>query len=220
MLSFGSPSVGEQDIPEPQTVIGWAGRGPNLCTKNICEEQCCSCTGPCPEHTRGALASMKAKVITAGNIFRSNQQAVVCPVNTRGMMGALAAEFQTRWPAECQTYVERCTTAKGSFTVGDIHIAPILTQTSSVQGVRGAGPKWVIFFPTMIDPGSNSSTLIVLMGLQNMIPVLKQLGITSIALPALGCGVGGLKFETVLEIVNRVLGPIPDLSVDVYAPLP
>lgn len=161
---------------------------------------------------------MKARVIVGGDIFQSKQKAIVCPVNTRGVMGALAGEFLTRYPQESQTYIDQCKIAK-AFTVGDLHVAPIVTaQQSSVPGVRGVGPKWIVFFPTVVDPGGNSSPMIVLMGLQNMIPLLKQLDITSIALPALGCGVGGLKFDTVLELVDRILGPVPNLQVDIYAP--
>jgi len=162
---------------------------------------------------------MKANVIVGGDIFQSKLQALVCPVNTRGYMGALAGAFQTRFPEESQTYIAKCH-EKQAFTVGDIHISPILNpQPSVVPGLRGVGPKWIIFFPTMVDPNSNSSTFIILMGLQNLIPLLRQLEIKSLALPALGCGVGGLEFKTVLETVDRILGPEPGLVVDLYAPL-
>lgn len=165
---------------------------------------------------------MKAVVKKAGDdLFLSRQSALVCPVNTKGYMGALAGVFQQKYPKECQEYQKAC--AEGRFTVGDLVITPILQPTTTTnsglqvnQGLRS--PRWIIFFPTVVEPGQPSSMWIILMGLQNMIPILRQIDINSIALPALGCGVGGLQFDQVLQTVNRVLEPEPWLSVEIYPP--
>jgi hypothetical protein len=44
------------------------------------------------------------------------------------------------------------------------------------------------------------------------------MGISSIALPPLGCGLGGLKWSDVKALINQILGPIHDLDVFVYEP--
>ena len=42
------------------------------------------------------------------------------------------------------------------------------------------------------------------------------MGISSLALPPLGCGLGGLNWSEVKNLINKHLGPIEDLDVYVY----
>ena len=44
------------------------------------------------------------------------------------------------------------------------------------------------------------------------------MGIQSIAMPALGCGLGGLKWSEVQPLIVNHLGALPDLDVYVYEP--
>ena len=44
------------------------------------------------------------------------------------------------------------------------------------------------------------------------------MGISSIALPPLGCGLGGLNWSDVKALIEEILGPIHDLDVFVYEP--
>ncbi len=46
-----------------------------------------------------------------------------------------------------------------------------------------------------------------------------EMGISSIALPPLGCGLGGLNWVDVKNLINKHLGPIVDLDVYVYEPI-
>lgn len=154
------------------------------------------------------------QVLYEQDIFDTAREAMVCPVNTRGIMGALAGQFLKRWPAECKSYQDACQARK--FTVGDIHVAPILTQ----QGTSGESPtqRWIIFFPTMVDPDSRSSSLIILNGLQSLRAILRASSIKSLAIPALGCGIGGLDFEKIQKLIASQLGDLPNTQVDLYAP--
>jgi O-acetyl-ADP-ribose deacetylase (regulator of RNase III) len=120
----------------------------------------------------------------------------------------LAREFEIRFPAECNMYKAQCAGQK--YTVGDIQCVPYLGKSPGTNH-----SKWIIFFPTCVEPGSNSSRLILLMGLNNMVPVLERAGIRSVAVPALGVG-QGLEWKTTVELVSKILGPVSWLKVEIH----
>lgn len=55
-------------------------------------------------------------------------------------------------------------------------------------------------------------------GLKYLAGSYEQMGIQSIAMPALGCGLGGLKWSEVQPLIVKHLGALPDLDVYVYEP--
>jgi O-acetyl-ADP-ribose deacetylase (regulator of RNase III) len=57
-----------------------------------------------------------------------------------------------------------------------------------------AGPRWIINFPTKKHWRSPSKLEWIREGLKDLVRVINEHGITSIALPPLGCGNGGLKY--------------------------
>lgn len=159
---------------------------------------------------------MRAQIVE-GEVISSRRQAIVCPVNIQANTVLMAPEFLTSFAEECQTYKQQCLGQK--LTVGDIMIVERTTPlTSKVPGVRPIGPKWIIFFPTVVHPYTKSSAFILLMGLQNMLPTLKAARIQSITLPPLGCGDEGMDFGRVHVLVDTILGSVPDLVVELLAP--
>lgn len=57
-------------------------------------------------------------------------------------------------------------------------------------------------------------------GLADMVQVTKRLGIRSLALPALGCGNGGLPWAGVREAIEAASSELPDVEMLVFEPLP
>lgn len=55
-------------------------------------------------------------------------------------------------------------------------------------------------------------------GLRYLAENYDELGISSIAMPALGCGLGGLNWDDILPLVEKYLGPIATLDVFIYKP--
>ncbi len=56
------------------------------------------------------------------------------------------------------------------------------------------------------------------MGLQCLLDHYKEWGILSIAVPALGCGEGGLEWRIVCPTLYRYLSKM-DIPVEIYAPI-
>ena len=141
-----------------------------------------------------------------GNIFDSQMECLVNPVNTVGVMGkGLAREFKRRYPAMFREYVRLC---KGrGLVVGNPHLW------------IGTTGFCIILFPTKKHWRQPSRELYIKDGLRVIAQAIRAgtlsmfHPIDGIAFPAIGCGLGGLDFETqVRPLLDKYLA---DLLIDV-----
>jgi hypothetical protein len=80
-------------------------------------------------------------------------------------------------------------------------------------------PRYIINFPTKDSWRMDSSLGYIEDGLQDLIYVLATLNIRSIAIPALGCNNGGLKWCVVKDLIKDRLIPISDrVEIRLYEP--
>lgn len=80
------------------------------------------------------------------------------------------------------------------------------------------GPRFIINFPTKGHWKSRSRLSDIRAGLQDLKRVVQELGIASIAVPPLGCGNGGLKWDEVKPTIEAALGDLHDVDVSLYVP--
>src|SRR5687768_14773862 len=78
-------------------------------------------------------------------------------------------------------------------------------------------PRYIINFPTRDHWRSRSRLPDIDAGLEDLRRVLSELEIESVALPPLGCGLGGLRWEDVRPRIERALASQP-VRVLVYEP--
>lgn len=139
-----------------------------------------------------------------GNIFNSNAQVITNTVNCVGVMGkGLALEFKNRFPSMFADYQKKCLQHEVKID------RPYLWNGESTQ---------VLNFPTKKHWKDKSNLGDIKKGLQYLADNYDELGISSIALPPLGCGLGGLNWNDVKALIDETLGGIPDLDVFVYEP--
>ena len=133
---------------------------------------------------------------TQGDLFDSSAQALVNPVNTVGVMGAgLAKEFKLRFPLNFALYAGAC--SKGLVKTGSMFI----TQ------VEGASAQWIVNFPTKQHWRDRSKLEWIRAGLVDLRRFIEKNSVDSIAIPALGAGLGGLPWCAVKrEIENAFDG--------------
>jgi len=143
-----------------------------------------------------------------GSLFDAKVEALVNPVNCEGIMGAgLAKEFRTRFPEASESYMAAC--ALAALYPGRLHV---------YDYKAGSVPRWIVHFPTKQSWRRPSQFEWIAWGLERLATSIQKRGIRSIALPALGCGRGGLEWLTVREEIIRHLTTLDGVEVLVFPP--
>lgn len=138
-----------------------------------------------------------------GDLFESKAVALVNTVNLLGVMGkGVALQFKNHYPLNFKRYKAAC--QMGEIAIGKLFV----TIENTVFGER-----IIINFPTKTDWRKPSEYLYIEKGLDDLIRVIDQYKITSIAIPPLGAGNGGLNWGNVKKMIDQKLG---DLEIDVY----
>ena len=124
---------------------------------------------------------------TRGNLLEAKVDALVNTVNTVGVMGkGVALMFKEAFPKNFKAYEAAC--KQKEVRVGHMFV----TETGDL-----IGPKLIINFPTKQHWRGDSKMEWIDAGLEDLKRVIIEKGIRSIALPPLGSGNGGLKWEEV-----------------------
>ena len=141
----------------------------------------------------------------AGNLFTTPAQVLVNTVNTQGVMGkGIALQFKQTFPDMFKDYQEFC--ERGKIDIG-------------VLWIYKTPHKWILNFPTKKHWRNPSRVDYIETGLKKLSERFNDLGIYSIAFPALGCGNGELNWEnTVKPLMEKYLNKVP-ADVFVYPPL-
>jgi O-acetyl-ADP-ribose deacetylase (regulator of RNase III) len=143
-----------------------------------------------------------------GNLLEAKTDALVNTVNTVGVMGkGIALQFKERFPHNFKIYANAC--KKGEVTVGKLLV---------VKEHTFEGDKFIINFPTKTEWFKKSQYNYIESGLQELVEVIKVYNIKSIAIPPLGCGNGGLKWEKVKQLMDKYLGALKDVDIIVFEP--
>ena len=146
---------------------------------------------------------------SSGNLLTAPAQALVNTVNTEGVMGkGIALQFKNAYPAMYKAYVEACNSDRVHLGTMDVHDL----------GSIGDGPRWIINFPTKGHWKARSKIDSIKTGLDDLVHTVQRLGITSIAVPPLGCGNGGLDWDDVRPLIMRAFESLPEVRVLLFAP--
>ena len=143
-----------------------------------------------------------------GNLLDAKTEALVNTVNTVGVMGkGIALQFKEMFPYNYKEYLAACKR-------GDISPGKLLT----VKDQTLEGQKLIINFPTKTEWFKKSQYDYVESGLVDLVKVIEEYEIKSIAIPPLGCGNGGLKWEKVKPLIEKYLSPLEGVDIIVFEP--
>jgi O-acetyl-ADP-ribose deacetylase (regulator of RNase III) len=143
----------------------------------------------------------------AGDILKVNCQALVNPVNCVGVMGkGLALQFKKKYPEMYQDYKRHC--EGGNLNPGEIYIWEVFNP---------GYPDFIYNAATKNHWNSKSEIIYVQLCLQEIRRAILDAEISSIAIPALGCGEGGLRWNDVKPMIDWDL-QIEKCEVFVYLP--
>ena len=143
-----------------------------------------------------------------GDILHSGAQALVNTVNCVGIMGrGIALQFKKAFPENFKFYERAC-------DHGEVRLGSMLVFDTE----RLTGPRYVINFPTKQHWKSNSRLEDIETGLQSLVGTVRKLGIKTIAIPPLGCGLGGLKWSDVRPRIESAFEELPEVQVLLFEP--
>ena len=147
-----------------------------------------------------------ALIVQDGDIFKSGAEAIVNPVNIQGISrGGLAKVFMERFPENHRAYVSAC--KNGTLTMGKV----LVTE-------GGGASRYIINFPTVRESGGAAHLMDIEMGMDALVDAVIEHQIQSVALPALGAGVGLLGFDDVRDVVKNSTEHIPEVAFILYRP--
>jgi O-acetyl-ADP-ribose deacetylase (regulator of RNase III) len=143
-----------------------------------------------------------------GNILESQAEALVNTVNTQGIMGkGIALQFKKAYPSNFKSYFEA--SKKGELQIGKLFVNRDRNIVS--------GEKLIINFPTKKDWRKPSEYAYIDVGLDDLIRVIEEYRVKSLAIPPLGSGNGGLEWQRVKKMIEEKLSPL-NIDIFVYEP--
>ena len=143
-----------------------------------------------------------------GDLLREEAEAIVNTVNCVGVMGkGIALQFKKKFPDNFKSYEAAC--KRGDVVLGKMYVH---------KPEALLGPKYVINFPTKRHWRGKSRMEDIESGLQDLAEIIKELDIKSIAIPPLGCGLGGLVWDEVKGKIEHALGALGGVSIVVFEP--
>jgi O-acetyl-ADP-ribose deacetylase (regulator of RNase III) len=143
-----------------------------------------------------------------GNLLDAETDALINTVNTVGVMGkGIALQFKDAFPENYAEYAAAC--KGGGVRVGEMFV----TETHLLHT-----PRFIINFPTKKDWKHPSKLDYVTRGLIDLVRVIRERGIRSVAVPPLGCGNGGLDWALVKPAIESALGELDGVDCLVFEP--
>ena len=146
-----------------------------------------------------------------GDLLKANAESLVNTVNCVGIMGrGIAAQFKKAFPQNYKAYKKVCDSKE--LHTGKMFVFKLSDDFYSSQ-------KFVINFPTKRHWKGKSRIEDIEIGLKALVNDITELGLSSIAIPPLGCGLGGLNWNQVRDMIEVAFSEIPEVEVLLYEPL-
>jgi len=143
-----------------------------------------------------------------GNLLEENAEALVNTVNCVGVMGkGIALQFKQAFPENFRQYEKACRSS-------EVQLGRMLTVPTGSLFY----PRYIINFPTKRHWRGKSKIEDIKSGLKALIAEVQQLAISSIAIPPLGCGNGGLDWAEVKPLIESTFAELPEVKVVIFDP--
>lgn len=132
------------------------------------------------------------------NLLESDAEALVNTVNCVGVMGkGIALAFKQAYPENFKRYAAAC--RENRVRPGEMFVTDMGDMFTK---------KWIVNFPTKDDWRNPSKMIWIDEGLKALVDFVEKNKVASIAIPALGCSNGGLRWDQVRPKIELALEPI------------
>lgn len=144
-----------------------------------------------------------------GNLITTDAEALVNTVNTVGVMGkGIALQFKKAYPANFKAY--ESAVRRDEIQMGKVFVF--------ATGKLVENPKYIINFPTKRHWRSKARLADIVEGLDDLVREVERLEIRTIAVPPLGCGLGGLSWSEVRPLINEAFESLDGVTAIVFPP--
>lgn len=141
---------------------------------------------------------------STGNLLNCDAYALVNPINCVGVMGGgLAAQFKSGFPENYEAYKTACN--------ADVVVPGRMFVFQEAR-------RLIINFPTKRHYAEPSYVEDIISGLEDLVNVMRLYRVGRIAIPALGCGLGGLDWNNIKPLIEGALLPFKDCQVFLFGP--
>ena len=142
------------------------------------------------------------------DILNADAEALVNTVNCVGVMGrGIALQFRKAFPDNFKAYKAVCERK-------ELHPGKMFVSETGLM----SNPRFIINFPTKKHWKGKSRLEYIEAGLEALVEEVRKLRISSIAIPPLGCGLGGLQWSDVRSRIEEAFASLPDVRVLLYEP--
>lgn len=144
-----------------------------------------------------------------GNLLKADAEALVNTVNTVGVMGkGIALQFKKAYPENFRAYQAAC--RRGEVRMGEMFVYS--------TGKLTENPQFILNFPTKKHWRSKARLADIESGLRDLVKQVRRLQIRSVAIPPLGCGLGGLQWSEVEPLIRDAFSSLEGVEAMVYGP--
>ena len=160
--------------------------------------------------------------LVEGDMFFSRHHTITISVNTVGIMGkGLASRAKYQFPGVYVYYQDLCRNRKLKMGRPQLYKRESSLDYELADEPRtlpnGNAEKWFLLFPTKRDWKERADITGIEQGLKWLTDNYKKEGIKSLAIPALGCGLGRLEWHDVGPLMCRYLKTF-NIVVAIYLP--
>lgn len=128
-----------------------------------------------------------------GDIFASDEKIIAHGCNCIGLMGAgIARTIKNRYPEVYEAYYDECN--KGKFIPGSV--LPVICHNED---------RIIVNLGTQLQPGADATFHRLKLSFDNMFMRMSMKGLTRVAMPLIGCGIGGLEVPEFIDALNDCL---------------
>lgn len=129
-----------------------------------------------------------------GDLLKSDETEIAHGCNTIGVMGAgIARVIAERYPIVRHQYQQEC--IRSDFHLGSA-FPVVIMENGTVRTIWNLG--------TQRQPGADASLWGVMLSFGNMMERLVRWKVERVAIPRIGCGIGGLKWNDVARTIEQV----------------
>lgn len=143
-----------------------------------------------------------------GDLLASDTEAIVNTVNCVGVMGrGIALQFKKQFPDNHAHYEAAC--KRNEVVPGKMFVY----ETKSI-----INPRFIINFPTKRHWRGASRIEDIETGLTDLVEIIRARNIASIAVPPLGCGLGGLDWSAVRPRMESAFARLSGVNIAIFEP--